>query len=150
MAYWLQYSCPENPMDRRAWQLWSMGLPRVGHESSNLPRCLLYIFSNELFYVSQVYYFFCSELFSCAWVFSCFSHIWLFFFTTLFSFIPLHSCCYSFNLTSILTLHILLRLLQIQRTSSVFICKKSSFLHARSLAYNIDNEMQYTCISISI
>ena len=28
----LQYSCLENPMDRGAWQLQSMGLQRVGHE----------------------------------------------------------------------------------------------------------------------
>ena len=27
----LQYSCPENPMDRGAWQLQSMRLQRVGH-----------------------------------------------------------------------------------------------------------------------
>ena len=29
--YPLQYSCLENPMDREAWQLQSMGLQRVGH-----------------------------------------------------------------------------------------------------------------------
>ena len=29
--YPLQYSCLENPMDRGAWQLQSMGLQRVGH-----------------------------------------------------------------------------------------------------------------------
>ena len=27
----LQYSCLENPMDRGAWQLQSIGLQRVGH-----------------------------------------------------------------------------------------------------------------------
>ena len=28
----LQYSCLENPMDRGAWQLQSMGSQRVGHD----------------------------------------------------------------------------------------------------------------------
>ena len=28
----LQYSCLENPMDREAWQLQSMGSQRVGHD----------------------------------------------------------------------------------------------------------------------
>jgi len=32
----LQYSCMENPMDRGAWQLQSIGLQRVGHNSSYL------------------------------------------------------------------------------------------------------------------
>ena len=32
----LQYSCLENPTDRGAWQLQSMGLQRVGHDSSDL------------------------------------------------------------------------------------------------------------------
>ena len=27
----LQYACLENPMDRGAWGLWSMGLQRVGY-----------------------------------------------------------------------------------------------------------------------
>ena len=30
-GYLLQYSCLENPMDRGAWQLQSMGSQRVGH-----------------------------------------------------------------------------------------------------------------------
>ena len=28
----LQYSCLENPMDRGAWRLWSMGFQRVRHD----------------------------------------------------------------------------------------------------------------------
>ena len=28
----LQYSCLENPIDRGAWGVWSIGLPRVGHD----------------------------------------------------------------------------------------------------------------------
>ena len=28
----LQYSCPENSMDREAWQATVQGLPRVGHK----------------------------------------------------------------------------------------------------------------------
>ena len=32
----LQYSCLQNPMDREAWQLQSIWLQRVGHDSSDL------------------------------------------------------------------------------------------------------------------
>ena len=32
----LQYSCLENPMDRRAWRARVHGSPRVGHDSNNL------------------------------------------------------------------------------------------------------------------
>ena len=32
----LQYSCLENPIDRGAWGVWSIGLPRVGHNWSDL------------------------------------------------------------------------------------------------------------------
>ena len=39
----LQYSCLENPMDREAWQLQSMGSQRVGHnlmtkQQQHIPR----------------------------------------------------------------------------------------------------------------
>ena len=34
----LQYFCPENPMDRGAWQTTAYGVTRVGHElASKLP-----------------------------------------------------------------------------------------------------------------
>ena len=39
----LQYSCLENPMDRGAWQLQSMGLQRVGHEWATQHACTHWI-----------------------------------------------------------------------------------------------------------
>ena len=36
----LHYSCLENPMDRGTWQLWSIGLQRVGHDWAQHARML--------------------------------------------------------------------------------------------------------------